>query len=72
MFNSALTLSLDCLGHAHVLLAAFERVSTQYIVKKFLTLKYNYTHYNIFFLSFHQHVDGSFSVKPLKQKQIVS
>ncbi|CAB1341802.1 unnamed protein product [Coregonus sp. 'balchen'] len=32
----------DCLGHAHVLLAAFER-----------------------------HVDGSFSVKPLKQKQIV-
>uniref|UniRef100_A0A8C7MJW3 E3 ubiquitin-protein ligase n=1 Tax=Oncorhynchus kisutch TaxID=8019 RepID=A0A8C7MJW3_ONCKI len=33
----------DCFGHAHVLLAAFER-----------------------------HVDGSFSVKPLKQKQIVS
>lgn len=32
----------DCLGHAHVLLAAFER-----------------------------HMDGSFSVKPLKQKQIV-
>ncbi|XP_077414489.1 E3 ubiquitin-protein ligase MGRN1b isoform X1 [Vanacampus margaritifer] len=32
----------DCFGHAHVLLAAFER-----------------------------HVDGSFSVKPLKQKQIV-
>uniref|UniRef100_A0A4W4DSY7 E3 ubiquitin-protein ligase n=1 Tax=Electrophorus electricus TaxID=8005 RepID=A0A4W4DSY7_ELEEL len=32
----------DCLGHAHVLLAAFEK-----------------------------HVDGSFSVKPLKQKQIV-
>ncbi|KAG7265884.1 hypothetical protein CRUP_016147 [Coryphaenoides rupestris] len=32
----------DCLGHAHVLLTAFER-----------------------------HVDGSFSVKPLKQKQIV-
>uniref|UniRef100_A0A3P9LU15 E3 ubiquitin-protein ligase n=1 Tax=Oryzias latipes TaxID=8090 RepID=A0A3P9LU15_ORYLA len=32
----------DCLGHAHILLAAFER-----------------------------HVDGSFSVKPLKQKQIV-
>uniref|UniRef100_A0A8C4IRT7 E3 ubiquitin-protein ligase n=1 Tax=Dicentrarchus labrax TaxID=13489 RepID=A0A8C4IRT7_DICLA len=32
----------DCLGHAHVLLAAFER-----------------------------HVDGSFSIKPLKQKQIV-
>ncbi|TRY83745.1 hypothetical protein DNTS_003960 [Danionella cerebrum] len=32
----------DCLAHAHVLLAAFER-----------------------------HVDGSFSVKPLKQKQIV-
>uniref|UniRef100_A0A8C2IZ00 E3 ubiquitin-protein ligase n=1 Tax=Cyprinus carpio TaxID=7962 RepID=A0A8C2IZ00_CYPCA len=32
----------NCLGHAHVLLAAFER-----------------------------HVDGSFSVKPLKQKQIV-
>ncbi|XP_028841235.1 E3 ubiquitin-protein ligase MGRN1b isoform X1 [Denticeps clupeoides] len=32
----------DCLGHAHVLLAAFER-----------------------------HVDGSYSVKPLKQKQIV-
>uniref|UniRef100_A0A8D0CMJ0 E3 ubiquitin-protein ligase n=1 Tax=Sander lucioperca TaxID=283035 RepID=A0A8D0CMJ0_SANLU len=34
--------SMYCLGHAHVLLAAFER-----------------------------HVDGSFSVKPLKQKQIV-
>ncbi|XP_031420693.1 E3 ubiquitin-protein ligase MGRN1b isoform X4 [Clupea harengus] len=32
----------DCIGHAHVLLAAFER-----------------------------HMDGSFSVKPLKQKQIV-
>ncbi|XP_077590209.1 E3 ubiquitin-protein ligase MGRN1b isoform X1 [Stigmatopora nigra] len=32
----------ECLGHAHVLLAAFER-----------------------------HMDGSFSVKPLKQKQIV-
>uniref|UniRef100_A0A9J7YW74 E3 ubiquitin-protein ligase n=1 Tax=Cyprinus carpio carpio TaxID=630221 RepID=A0A9J7YW74_CYPCA len=39
---STFSLVQYCLGHAHVLLAAFER-----------------------------HVDGSFSVKPLKQKQIV-
>uniref|UniRef100_A0A8C1BUW7 E3 ubiquitin-protein ligase n=2 Tax=Cyprinus carpio TaxID=7962 RepID=A0A8C1BUW7_CYPCA len=39
---SIFSLAQYCLGHAHVLLAAFER-----------------------------HVDGSFSVKPLKQKQIV-
>ncbi len=69
--KDALFYFVDCLGHAHVLLAAFERVR---IHKNKTNVKrqkdFELTH--AFFGFYLQHVDGSFSVKPLKQKQIVS